>query len=342
MPAVSRKSGTDTVASPDGAGYCSGDPSTQTTDVGSDDVLANAIGVIRSGDTVITHLHPGPCDTPHNPALDSYSPNVFANNKNLGRFGDTYGGDHIVSSGSTNVFANEPGDLIGDIFIPENPYQPAFVAKVTEQAGGNAPHDDPDSEVISYGTPADTAPGPENPTAETDETPAAKTNGTPIDCGDFSVDPIDYNQNLTENFTIKNLTIGALFAHKIVAQNGFTEAEVICNLKGLAENILEPLKVKYPGFRINSGFRKGTSTSQHNRGMACDLQWPGITPAQYTPIAEWIRSNLPFDQLIFEHGNSIWLHLAYNRTQTKQRGVILTYYPKASPAYKPGLTNYYA
>jgi hypothetical protein len=105
---------------------------------------------------------------------------------------------------------------------------------------------------------------------------------------------------------------------------------------------LEPLRAKYPGLRINSGFRKGAGTSQHNKGMAVDIQWAGLSPAGYSPIAQWVTENLPVDQLIFEHGNSIWLHISYNRGLSKQRGQLLTYYPKDTPQYKPGLTNYYA
>jgi zinc D-Ala-D-Ala carboxypeptidase len=256
---------------------------------------------------------------------------------------------------SPDVFANwveialwqPPGEVIDGIFIPNDPYQPAFVQTILCEAGGNSPHDDPDSTVLAYPKPQ--CPGGqdednivpiENPV--TDDTPANKPEGTPIDCGSFKTNPIDYNQNLSPNFTIKNLTIGATFAHNIVAQNGLSVEEIICNLKGVCENILEPLKEKYPGFRINSGFRKGAGNSQHNKGMAVDLQWPGLSASGYTPIAQWIKNNLPFDQLIFEHGNSIWLHISYNRTAAKQRNALLTYYPKNSPQYKPGLTNYYA
>jgi uncharacterized Zn-binding protein involved in type VI secretion len=281
---------------------------------------------------------------PHcNPASSSGSPNVFVYNNPIHRDQDSRicGAVTIVDS-QTTVFANEPGENIDGIFLPENPYQTFYVKRIIQEAGNNAPHDDPDSEVIAYNTPADSIPGSVDESKPADVTPATEDEGQPTDCGDFETNPIDYNQKLSPNFSIKNLSIGAVFAHNIVAQNGLSTADIICNLKGLAENILEPLNSEYPGFRVNSGFRKGTSTSQHNRGMSCDLQWPGLSPAGYTPIAIWIRDNLPFDQLIFEHGNSIWLHISYNRTIDKQRNQLLTYYPSVIPNYKPGLTNYYA
>jgi len=267
---------------------------------------------------------------------------------------------------------NVAGVFIDGIFLPDDPYQPFHAATLIAEAGSNAPHDDPESRVIDYGvTPATqdrlspplfkTDPGlnienttgfdgigtvtvesqliiPEKEPIEFDG--ATRDRGAPINCRVF-VPPINYNQPLSANYTIKSLSIGAVFAHNIVPQNGLTEADIICNLQGLAENILEPLNRQFPGVRINSAFRKGTGTSQHNKGMAVDVQWPGIKPSEYTARAQWVRANLPYDQLIFEHGNSIWLHISYNRTAARQRNALLTYFPPVRPQYKPGLTNHY-
>jgi len=273
---------------------------------------------------------------------------------------------------------NVAGVYIDGIFIPDNPYQAFHAAALLSEAGSNAPHDDPDSEVQNYGdTPAsqDRLFPPEfrvnpNLTAETTTTATSsdpdvsvevttsvilnqgekeeiefegesRDRGAAVICGVYATDPIDYNQPLSANYTIKSLSIGTVFPHNIVAQNGLSVADIICNLKGVAENILEPLRRQFPGLRINSAFRKGVSGSQHNKGMAVDIQWPGIKPGEYTARAQWVRANLPYDQLIFEHGNSIWLHISYNRTTARQRNALLTYYPRVSPQYKPGLTNYY-
>lgn len=257
---------------------------------------------------------------------------------------------------SNNVYANNvpialhlpPGVVAGGVYVPVEGFQfEQFHAQMLiDTAGVAAAYDDPDSKEAAtaegklYGDPAaDTQPAVPDP--QTDSSGAQVTSGSPIQPGNFSV-PINYDEKLSQNFTIRNLSVGTTFPHDIVAQGGFSVQDILYNLQGLAQNILEPLRSQYPGFRINSGFRKGRSTSQHGKGMACDLQWPGLTAAGYTPIAQWIRNNLPFDQLIFEHGKSIWLHVSYNRNLSNQRGSILTYYPVNSPAYKPGLTNYYA
>lgn len=162
----------------------------------------------------------------------------------------------------------------------------------------------------------------------------------PPDCA--SITEVDYEMNLSPNFKLKDLSSRALFPHQVRAQNGFSDLEIVCNLKALCENILEPLRVAYPGFRINSGFRSGSSKSQHNKGMAVDLQWASFSNADYSTAAKWVAENLPFDQFILEHGRSIWLHISYDRTKSSQRGETLTYHPNKSPNYKPGLTNYYA
>ena len=104
MPAVARKDSVDTVASPDGAGVCCVDSSIQSTDIGSSNVTVNSIGVVRKDDAMITHDYPGPCCNPHAPILSTYSGTVFANSKNIGRLGDEYDA-HVISSGSSNVFA---------------------------------------------------------------------------------------------------------------------------------------------------------------------------------------------------------------------------------------------
>lgn len=104
MPAAARKDSVDTVASPDGSGICCVSPSTQSTDKGSGNVFYNGVGAVRKDDPMIVHDYPGPCCNPHAPILSTYSSTVFINGKNAGRKGDAYGGDHIISSGSPDVF----------------------------------------------------------------------------------------------------------------------------------------------------------------------------------------------------------------------------------------------
>lgn len=161
----------------------------------------------------------------------------------------------------------------------------------------------------------------------------------PVNC----ITGFDYDDNLSPNFRVRDLTIGCVFSHRLKPQAGFDIDGIICNLKFLAVNILEPLKKKYPSIRINSAFRGTPSIegriSQHEKGEAVDIQIPDISsPTQYLVVANWIKANLPFDQMIFEHGRSIWLHISCSRTKTTQRGSLLT---MINNRYEPGLKCYY-
>jgi hypothetical protein len=249
---------------------------------------------------------------------------------------------------SSNVYANsvpialwdQPGPssaVIGGIYIPDNPFRIEFAGTLLNEVGANAANDDGEGTDVPDG-PADNSLESTTATSVADST--LVTRGVAV-TGAFT-DNVDYNQKLSTNFTVKDLSVGTIFPHNIVAQNGLTIPDILLNLQGVAVNILEPLRAQYPGLRINSAFRKGAGTSQHNRGMAVDIQWPGLPAAGYTDIAQWITANLPVDQLIFEHGVSIWLHISYNRTLSTQRGQLLTYYPKETPQYTPGLRNWYA
>lgn len=108
MPPVARKSGTDTVNTVHGAvggNRCNSSPTTVATDAGSSNVFCNNIGTVRLTDAVQSHNNGSSCSA-HAPGLASASPNVFVNNKAIGRLGDTYGCGATITSGSSNVFAN--------------------------------------------------------------------------------------------------------------------------------------------------------------------------------------------------------------------------------------------
>ena len=99
MPAVARKSGTDSISTGHGC------DATTVTDQGSSDVIVNSIGAVRAGDLCQVHLvKVGNSCVPHTVPLTSFSGSVFVNGKGVGRQGDQYSG-HTLTSGSGNVFA---------------------------------------------------------------------------------------------------------------------------------------------------------------------------------------------------------------------------------------------
>ena len=99
MPAITRKGGSDTIATNHGC------DATTVTSEGSSDVFANSIGIVRAGDLCEVHTIPaGLACVPHVVSLTSFSTTVFVNGKGVGRLGDEYSG-HTITSGSGNVFA---------------------------------------------------------------------------------------------------------------------------------------------------------------------------------------------------------------------------------------------
>jgi zinc D-Ala-D-Ala carboxypeptidase len=113
--------------------------------------------------------------------------------------------------------------------------------------------------------------------------------------------------------------------------------EHIENFKLLAEKIFEPVRehFKVP-IHISSGYRSkelnakigGSATSQHCKGEAIDIDMDG-SPNGVTNkmVFDYIKDNLPFDQLIYEFGDSNnpdWVHVSYNKQ--KQRKQVLKAY----------------
>lgn len=98
MPEIARGSGTDTVDTGHGC------DATTTTDACSGNVKANGKGIVRFGDAVKSHDYPAPPCTPHAPTMDTLcSSTVFVNGKKAAYKGSKYGGDHVITSGSSTV-----------------------------------------------------------------------------------------------------------------------------------------------------------------------------------------------------------------------------------------------
>jgi len=105
--------------------------------------------------------------------------------------------------------------------------------------------------------------------------------------------------------------------------------------KELAQNIFQPIREHFatPIF-LSSGYRSdalnkavgGSKTSQHCKGEAMDIDMDGKGSPTNAEIFNYIKDNLPFDQLIWEFGNDKapdWVHVSYKKGGP-QRGQILT------------------
>jgi zinc D-Ala-D-Ala carboxypeptidase len=109
----------------------------------------------------------------------------------------------------------------------------------------------------------------------------------------------------------------------------------ISALKLLCEKVLQPVRDHYgKGVKVNSGFRHpevnakvgGSKTSDHCRGQAADIEIPGVANAE---LAQWIRDNLEFRQLILEFytpgiPDSGWVHVSYVNGDNKKQVLTAT------------------
>lgn len=136
--------------------------------------------------------------------------------------------------------------------------------------------------------------------------------------------------NLTENFTLSEMTKSET-ALRYDMDNSPPQ-EITSNLQALAVHVLQPVRDHFArGVKVNSGYRSpdvnakvgGSRTSDHCRGMAADIEIPGVPNAE---LAEWIRSNLLFTQVILEFytqgvPDSGWVHVSYDHENLKKQAL---------------------
>jgi len=131
---------------------------------------------------------------------------------------------------------------------------------------------------------------------------------------------------LTKNFSLLELTSSETAARKGI-DNTPTVAVTI-NLRYLCENVMQPLRDWYAkSINVSSAYRSpklnkaigGSSTSDHCEGRAIDFTLP---KEDYKKVFEYIRNNLPFDQLIWEMGNDEapqWIHVSFRLDNNRKQ-----------------------
>lgn len=137
---------------------------------------------------------------------------------------------------------------------------------------------------------------------------------------------------LSPHFTLAELTKSqTALRYNIPNRPGRKE---IKNLERVAREILEPVRRHFARpFSPSSGFRSrqlnraigSKDTSQHISGEAVDFEIPGIPNKE---VAEWIRSNLTFDQLILEfydpaEPNSGWVHVSLKKSGNRNQALTI-------------------
>ena len=121
---------------------------------------------------------------------------------------------------------------------------------------------------------------------------------------------------LSKNFALSEITHSNT-AKRLGIDNEPTETH-LQNMQHLVDNLLQPLRDSIGPIRISSGYRNpslnraigGSSSSQHCKGQALDIQFWQMGKMMNELIYEWILdSGLEFDQMINEF-DFAWIHIS--------------------------------
>jgi uncharacterized Zn-binding protein involved in type VI secretion len=296
---------------------------------GSTNVSVNGLFVARVGDSLIN-------DEGDEANIIMGSPNVFANGLPIARINDSTSDSGIMIGGSFDVLANNESIATQNIVIAQksavyaelDPFNQPSVSRLT---GAEQHDDDPGSDPIytqyrQYAE-SDAGLGPASNIPLQTGTPPGPPPGTiPADCMNiYAMTSFPDSFQLSTNFTLGMVTDMTLVSnYHVQPQSGLTVQQIICNLRALCINVLEPMLAKYGlAMRINSGFRIGVGASQHYTGQAADISFTDVTtPAANFARAQDITNSFAYDQYIYEQNLTTWHHLSYNQSGTNRRQVL--------------------
>ena len=150
---------------------------------------------------------------------------------------------------------------------------------------------------------------------------------------------------LSKNFSLKEMTKSQTALRRGINNEPGDEQEA--NLQQLCEQVLQKVRDHFgKPVTVNSGYRSpelnkaigGSTTSDHCKGMAADIEIPGISNYE---IADWIKENCEFRQLILEFytpgvPDSGWVHVSYNYEENEKK-VMTALKEDGRTVYKLGL-----
>jgi zinc D-Ala-D-Ala carboxypeptidase len=304
--------------------------------VGSGSVFINGLPVARLNDLTAGHG----CWPPAQ--VQTASQTVFANFIAISRVGDLHTihccpddschpGSFAV--GSPNVFADDgiPGAQPGVSFNiavmklqDEEPEAAPLAANDPRQINKNVAYKSEFGQDFVFDN--------NNPPPVLDAQPPVNKPILATDCIEILAHngPFNGDFQLSENFTLADLTTDTVVSnYRLIAQQGLSEEEIVCNLRKLCVNVLEPLLNTYGNIQINSGFRhagNGATNSQHFLGQAADITFSGLRNSDdFNQRAEELKNSGLFDQMIYEQNKptppSTWFHMSY---KDAKRGSVLT------------------
>jgi zinc D-Ala-D-Ala carboxypeptidase len=149
---------------------------------------------------------------------------------------------------------------------------------------------------------------------------------------------------LSANFQLSELVKSQVAERKGISNN--PSPAHIDNLKALCVNVLQPIRSHFDApVLISSGYRSGelniaigsSIKSQHIEGKAADIEVAGTDNKE---LAEWVRDNLEFDQLILEfyrdgEPDSGWIHISWDSGNNRNQLLRASRDEEGKTNYKP-------
>ena len=133
--------------------------------------------------------------------------------------------------------------------------------------------------------------------------------------------------------------------------NNFPNSYILSKMQETSFQLFEPLRV-FVGepIYISSFYRcpelnkaiGGSSRSQHCKGEAIDIDDVYSKRYKNADFFNYIKENLPFDQLIWEFGddeNPSWVHMSYVEDLNKRRGRVLRAIKEKGKTIYKDITN---
>lgn len=135
---------------------------------------------------------------------------------------------------------------------------------------------------------------------------------------------------ISRHFTLEELTASVTARTRGIKNE--PDVQAVCNMCSLVHHVLEPLRTWWgKPIAISSGYRSaalnaavgGVRNSQHTKGQAADIDIGGDVKSGRA-LFDFIRDNLDYDQLIWEHNavGTYWIHVSYSATAENRRQVL--------------------
>ena len=150
---------------------------------------------------------------------------------------------------------------------------------------------------------------------------------------------------LSNNFSLKEMTKSQTATRRGIDNDPGEEEQA--NLQQLCEQVLQKVRDHFgKPVTVTSGYRSpelnkaigGSTTSDHCKGMAADIEIAGVPNYE---LAEWIKDNCEFRQLILEFytpgiPDSGWVHVSYDYEENLKK-VMTAMKENGKTVYKVGL-----